>query len=262
MSRSTAIGRIRSADAQIAPLDALLSRAAVLDEEPESQFHAFEPLPSDQISVRASADESAVSGPPDRGGNELASSSATTPRNAASFSRGLVDTYFRQMGDAAWLSREEEIALAKRIEASQRAMLTSLCRVPMLVERIASWGHEVAEGRLRLADLIDLSVARAEPGARDVAHGCDALAADSEDGDPEALANGEAENVSVTTARLQTIIALADEIGSLSRKRLAAVARGRDLAKRSRARLHELMSGLADEVAALRLHPRSRIRPD
>ena len=73
--------------------------------------------------------------------------------------------------------------------------------------------------------------------------------------DPEALANGEAESVSVTTARLQTIIALADEIGSLSRKRLAAVARGRDLAKSSRARLHELMSGLADEAAALRLHP-------
>ena len=61
--------------------------------------------------------------------------------------------------------------------------------------------------------------------------------------------------VSVTTARLQTITALADEIGLLSRKRLAAVARGRDLAKSSRARLHELMSTLANEMAALRLHP-------
>jgi len=228
---------------------------AVLDEEPATQFRAFEPLPSDQISVRASADENAVSGPPDGGSDELAPSSATTPRNAESFSRGLVDTYFRQMGDAAWLSREEEVALAKRIEASQRATLTSLCRVPMLVERIASWGREVAEGRLRLADLIDLSVAKAETGARDVAHGCDVVAADPENGDPEALANGEAENVSVTTVRLQTIIALADEIGSLSRKQLAAAARGRKLAKHSRARLHELTSGFADEVAALRLHP-------
>ena len=228
---------------------------AVLDEEPATQFRAFEPLASDQISVRDSADENAVSGPPDGGSDELAPSSATTPRNAETFSRGLVDTYFRQMGDAAWLSREEEVALAKRIEASQRATLTSLCRVPMLVERIASWGREVAEGRLRLADLIDLSVAKAETGARDVAHGCDVVAADPENGDPEALANGEAENVSVTTVRLQTIIALADEIGSLSRKQLAAAARGRKLAKHSRARLHELTSGFADEVAALRLHP-------
>ena len=52
------------------------------------------------------------------------------------------------------------------------------------------------------------------------------------------------ENVSVTTARLQTIIALADEIGALSRKQLAAVSRGRDLAKGRRARLRELYPDL------------------
>ena len=46
--------------------------------------------------------------------------SATALQNAGSFSRGLVDTYFRQMGNAGALSRGEEIALAKRIEASQR----------------------------------------------------------------------------------------------------------------------------------------------
>jgi len=232
----------------------LAFEAPVLDEEPESQFHAFEP-PSDRISVPTSADESTVSGPADGGGNELASSNATTTRNSASFSRGLVDTYFRQMGDAAWLSRKEEIALAKRIEASRRAMLMALCRVPMLIERIAFWGHELAEGRLRLGDLVDLSVAGAEPDASDLAHDRDAMTVGSENANPEALANGDAANASVTTARLQTILTLADEIGSLSRKRLAAVARGRDLAKSNRARLHQLTSGLADEVAALRLQP-------
>ena len=41
------------------------------------------------------------------------------------------------MGNAAWLTREEEIALATRIETAQRAMLASLCRVPISVERIA-----------------------------------------------------------------------------------------------------------------------------
>ena len=227
----------------------------VLPEQPELQFHSLEPTVSDQDSIQG-AGEGAVDGPMDRGGNELASSSVTATRNSATLSPGLVDAYFRQMGDAAWLSREEEVALAKRIEDSQRAMLAGLCRVPMLVQRIAWWGHEVAEGRLRLADLVDLPVAGSEPGARDVAHGRNTFAADFEDGgDPEVLANGEAENISATTASLQTITALADEIGSLSRKRLAAVARGGDLTKRSRARLHKLMSGLAGEVAALRLHP-------
>jgi RNA polymerase primary sigma factor len=172
--------------------------------------------------------------------------SAMAPQNAASFSRGLVDTYFRQMGSAGALSREEEIALAKRIEASQRAMLTGLCGVPVLIERIACWGHEVAEGRRRLADLVDLSVVGDEPGGD---------AAGSDDDDREALTSREAGQISVTTARLQTITALADEIGLLSRKRLAAVARGRDLAQSSRARLHEIMSTLANKMTALSLHP-------
>ena len=113
-------------------MERVAGEASVGDEEPAPQLHALEPTPCDQASVPTVPGETPASGPADRDGNELASSSATAPQDAASFSRGLVDTYFRQMGDAAWLSREEEIALAKRIEAAQRAMLTGLCRVPML----------------------------------------------------------------------------------------------------------------------------------
>jgi RNA polymerase primary sigma factor len=162
----------------------------------------------------------------------------------------LVDTYFRQMGDAAWLSRDEEIALAKRIEASQRATLTALCGVPMLAERIARWGHEVAEGRFRLADLVELPFFGVKPDAPDLTGAMKG----SENGDVEALAYAATgQTSSATIARLRTIIALADEIGSLSRKRLAAVACGRDLAKSNRTRLHQLKFKLADEVATLRL---------
>lgn len=255
-------------------LEGVAGEAPVHDEEPEPQSGALEPMLSDQPFVPTVVSESANRA--DANGNELARVSAMAPQNAASFSRSLVDTYFRQMGNAGALSREGEIALAKRIEASQRAMLTSLCGVPMLIERIARWGHEVADGRRRLADLVDLSVAGDElggnaagPGRRDGPDAIDAAhdlvgfkhssgrpdAADSDDDDREALTSREAGQVSVTTARLQTITALADEIGLLSRKRLAAVARDRDLAERSRARLHELMSTLANEMAALRLHP-------
>ena len=252
-------------------LERVAREAPVLDEEPELQSGALEPTLPDQPSVPTLVSESAANGRADGDGNELARVSAITLQNASSFSRGLVDTYFRQMGNAGALSRAEEIALAKRIEASQRAMLTGLCGVPMLIERIACWGHEVAEGRRRLADLVDLSVSGDEPGpehrdgpnAPDAAHDWDGskhrsgrpAAAGSDDDDREALTNRETGQVSVTTARMQTITALADEIGLLSRKRLAAVARGRDLAKRSRARLHELMFELASEMAALRLHP-------
>ena len=128
-------------------IERVACEGSVLEAQPEPQFHALEPTSTDKATtVRTSAGESIIRirrmGP----ATELASSSATAS-DGASFSRGLLDTYFRQMGDAAWLSREEEIALAKRIEASRRAMLTAPCRVPMLIERIAFWGHELAEGR-------------------------------------------------------------------------------------------------------------------
>src|SRR5205085_2490858 len=54
----------------------------------------------------------------------------------ANFSRDLIDTYFRQMGNAELLSREQELALAKRIEAAQLSVQQSLCGVPMLIAQI------------------------------------------------------------------------------------------------------------------------------
>jgi RNA polymerase primary sigma factor len=227
---------------------------SVLDEEPEPQFDSPKPTASDKA-VRTMAGESAGGDRADLSSNQVDSSSATAPRNSPSFSHDLVDTYFRQMGEAAWLSREEEIVLAKRIEASQWALLTGLCRVPMLIERIARWAHEAAEGRFRLADLVELSVAEAKPDTPKAARDWDGAATESDDEDPKPLANAEAENISVTAARLQTIIALADGIAKLNRKRLAAVSRGRDLAKSSRERVNELVSEFVNEVAILRLHP-------
>ncbi len=187
------------------------------------------------------------------GGQELAPSNR--PQNTASFSRGLVDTYFRQMGDAAWLPREEEIALAKRIETSQGAILLALCRVPTAVEQIARWAREVADGQYRLLDLFDLSGTGIGPDADDAADDGDTAAADSANAGLELTADTGAAHASVTTTRLQAILALADEIGSLSRKRLAAVIRNRDLGKKHRARLHECTARLANALAALRLRP-------
>ena len=224
--------------------------ASGLDEAIELEFSALEVMPSDQaIIVPGMVDERPA------GDGNIARSNTAGPANAASFSRDLVDTYFRQMGDAAWLSREEEIALAKRIEASQQAMLRALCSVPMLVERIGNWENDLAEGRLRMAELVNLTAAAAGPDAPDETLDCDVVVAGANDGDPETPANAAPEQVSVTTTRLQAITALAQQIISLSRKRLASLGRGRDLAKTSRSHLQDLTSRLADEVAAFGLHP-------
>jgi RNA polymerase primary sigma factor len=236
------------------------------DEEPESQqFLTFEPLPSDQVSVRrptkvapctieTSTEQRAVDDAPESDSKAPVTSVTNVPREPTAFSRGLVDTYFRQMGNAAWLTREEEIALATRIETAQRAMLSSLCRVPLLVEQIATWANEAAAGRLRLANLVQLSVAAVEPGALEVARSGDAAAGELDDAEPQPVVDAAAENALAATARLQPVIALAKEIGTLSRKRLAAVADGGDLATRSRSRLRNVMSALAEAVVTLPLH--------
>jgi RNA polymerase primary sigma factor len=223
---------------------------AVVDLETKPEVHAFQP--ANQVPARTSAGEGRS---PDHRGNEPASSGGTTPRGVAPLSRGLAETYFRPLGDAGWLSREQEIALAKQIETSQQAILSSLCNVPMLVERVGVGGHQVAEGRLRLADLVDLSAGGPKSDASQAVDDYTAVTSGTEDEDFDARGRRDADNVEAAKARLQVIIALADEITSLNRKRLEALARGRDLAKTRRQRLRELISRLIDEVAELCLHP-------
>jgi RNA polymerase primary sigma factor len=145
------------------------------------------------------------------------------------FSRDLTDTYFRQMGNPDLLSRDEELALAKRIEAAQLAVMTSLCRVPLIVARIARWASEVLEGQLRLGNVIELSGLAGEDAAHaEVEHGG-------------------------LLVRLSQLVDLAQAIAELSGKRLSARARGRDIAKATRARLEDLTSRFACETAELRL---------
>ena len=224
-----------------------------LDTEPEFWSSALSPSPRPTIRADKLQSVSADLERKEVDGKESAAVSTSSQRVKA-FSRGLVDTYFRQMGDAAWLSREEEIALSQRIEASQRAMLIALCRLPALVERIGQWAREVMGGQFRLADLFDLSLAGSEPDSPDQAHDRDTVA-DAEISTRETASSGVVGEAAVTIARLQAVIALVDEVGSLSQKRLLALCRSRDLSKRHRDRLHNLTSRLADEMETLRLHP-------
>jgi RNA polymerase primary sigma factor len=169
-------------------------------------------------------------------------------------SRDLVDTYFRDMGDGELLSREAEVALAKRIEAGELALLSALCRVPLLVGRVRQWGVDLGQARLRLRDLVDLSmldggVALGEAGAP----GEPAAEADDDEG-PDSLAMREEKLMPGVTARLKKLSAFADEIASLSHKRVLALGRGRNILKRNAIRLGDLLAGFASELEAFNLH--------
>ena len=176
-------------------------------------------------------------------------------RREANFSRDLVDTYFRQMGNAELLSREQEVELAKRIETAQLALQRSLCAVPMVVERIAGWGRDLHAGGLRLASLVDLFLHQDEPPGPDGEIAGPVVPTpwkDKDDG--EQMEEGDSALLVETIARFEAISASAGEISSLSRKRVDAAGRGRELSKRDCARLRQLVARFADEMEGLRLH--------
>src|SRR6516165_3093945 len=67
-----------------------------------------------------------------------------------------VRMYLREMGSVELLSREGEIAIAKRIEAGRDMMIGGLCESPLTFKAIISWHDQLKAGRMLLRDIIDL----------------------------------------------------------------------------------------------------------
>jgi len=79
-----------------------------------------------------------------------------------------VRMYLREMGSRELLSREGEIAIAKRIEAGREAMIAGLCESPLTFQAIIIWRDELNEGKILLRDIIDLDATYAGPDAKAV----------------------------------------------------------------------------------------------
>ena len=77
-----------------------------------------------------------------------------------------VRMYLREMGSVELLSREGEIAIAKRIEAGREAMIGGLCESPLTFQAIIIWRDELNEGKILLRDIIDLEATYSGPFAR------------------------------------------------------------------------------------------------
>jgi RNA polymerase primary sigma factor len=67
-----------------------------------------------------------------------------------------VRMYLREMGSVELLSREGEIAIAKRIEAGREMMIGGICENPMTIRAIIGWRDALNEGKMLLRDIIDL----------------------------------------------------------------------------------------------------------
>jgi RNA polymerase primary sigma factor len=77
-----------------------------------------------------------------------------------------VRMYLREMGSVELLSREGEIAIAKRIEAGRETMIAGLCESPLTFQAIIIWRDELNEGKILLRDIIDLEATYAGPEAK------------------------------------------------------------------------------------------------
>jgi RNA polymerase primary sigma factor len=77
-----------------------------------------------------------------------------------------VRMYLREMGSVELLSREGEIAIAKRIEAGREAMIAGLCENPLTFQAIIIWRDELNDCRVFLRDIIDLEATYAGPDAK------------------------------------------------------------------------------------------------
>ncbi|HWE17312.1 MAG TPA: RNA polymerase sigma factor RpoD [Hyphomicrobiaceae bacterium] len=77
-----------------------------------------------------------------------------------------VRMYLRDMGSVELLSREGEIAIAKRIEAGREAMIAGLCESPLTFQAIIIWRDELNSAKILLRDVIDLEATYEGPEAK------------------------------------------------------------------------------------------------
>ncbi len=176
-------------------------------------------------------------------------------RNDEPRSPDLISTYFRQMGRAELMTREQEVALAQRIEAAQDARVAGLCGVPMLVGRVDGWGRELREERLRLRDLVEISTSDGAPAPAPIVPAVAQPASGDDEQESDGTAFGDREQALLpgVLKRLGAMAKIADEIATLTKRRMSQLARGRDISKANRTRLQQLLTKFGTDVARLRL---------
>ncbi|WP_424811252.1 RNA polymerase sigma factor RpoD [Roseococcus sp. YIM B11640] len=166
-----------------------------------------------------------------------------------------VRMYLREMGSVELLSREGEIAIAKRIEAGRDMMIGGLCESPLTFKAIVAWHDAVREGRMLLRDVIDLEATNnadnpegTPPEPEEFEEGEEgegvglSLSALEEKLKPEVLANFEA---------IQTIFT---KLNKLSSKRMDAYTSGEELAGRSEKTYEKSRQELVTLVEKVHLH--------
>ncbi|MBA5727607.1 RNA polymerase sigma factor RpoD [Bombella mellum] len=146
-------------------LNAILPQDKMSSEQIEDVMAALSEM---GIQVVESADkEEEEAGGDSRASSEDASEDDNNGGNidavAASRTDDPVRMYLREMGAVELLSREGEIAIAKRIEAGRGEMIGGLCRSPLTFQSILGWYEQLKNETLLLREVIDLEASQSDP---------------------------------------------------------------------------------------------------
>ncbi|MGC6534688.1 MAG: RNA polymerase sigma factor RpoD [Parvibaculales bacterium] len=182
-----------------------------------------------------------------------------------------VRMYLREMGSVELLSREGEIAIAKRIEAGRETMIAGLCESPLTFQAIIIWRDELNEGKVLLRDIIDLDATFAGPEAKKIDRSAEG-AAPPPSGAPSGEAEGEPDedddeaegNMSLSAMEMELkpkVLGSFDIIASTYKKlrrlqdqSVELQAQNKELTKAQQTRLGKLSSEIIDEVKSLSLN--------
>lgn len=168
-----------------------------------------------------------------------------------------VRMYLRDMGAVMLLSREGEVALAKRIEAGRSMMFEGLCEAPLVLSAILGWYRAVQDGSMLLRDVLDLgATANAGEGpADDVSEQDDENMGDAPAGGgvvpPSVL---EQQVLPEAMAGFEALDFAAEALRDLQARRMAAYAQGKALSKAEESEFARLRAELVGLVSRIHLH--------
>ncbi|HZB90920.1 MAG TPA: RNA polymerase sigma factor region1.1 domain-containing protein, partial [Stellaceae bacterium] len=191
-----------------------------------------------------------------------------------------VRMYLREMGSVELLSREGEIAIAKRIEAGREMMIGGLCESPLTMRALILWRDALNEGKMLLRDIIDLdatygSAFAEEPGAEEAALAEGGEMVETEEppegaalpeGAPPGEEGEEGEEASISLAAMEaelkpSVLATLDTIAQLYKKlhklqeqRLATMQGGEELAKPAEKKYEKLKAQMIEAMKSVRLN--------
>ena len=179
-----------------------------------------------------------------------------------------VRMYLREMGSVELLSREGEIAIAKRIEAGRDMMINGLCESPLTFKAIISWHEQLKAGRMLLRDIIDLEATDGAGAptpdsveAVEASGGGDGFPA-NDDMDPDEEGDGPSMSLSGLEEKLKPeVLANFEEIENqykklhkMQHRRLESMTSGEEVTTRSEKSYEKIREELVQKVGQVRLH--------